>query len=186
MTKAQMESAVSELVERHMQGGVIMVELPAEEYFETSAASVVALTKRSFDGLYVSFKQPYKDSLAMLKKRGADSDKLFFIDTEAGQDGGKCIHIGGKISVDEFVRAINTALSKLKSSKKFIYIDSMAAITSRNPLSETMRLFEFLSRTVRKHDTPELLLVFNVTKESAAQDFIRNSVIKVDEVLSVA
>ncbi len=185
MAKAKMENAVSELVERHMQGGVIMMELPADEYFEASATSVVALTKRGFDGIYVSFRQPYKESLAMLKKRGADSAKLFFIDKMAGEDGGRCVHIAARIAVDEFVRAINTSLPNLKSSKKFIYIDSVAAITTRNSLSETMRLFEFLSRTVRKHDTPEMLLIFNVTRESAAQDFIRNTVIKVDEILNI-
>lgn len=185
MAKADMENAVSEAIERHMQGGVIMMELPTEEHSEANATYVVALTKRSFEGVYISFRQPYKNISSMLKQKGADIGKLVFIDSVPGHNGERCVHISGKIGVDELIGAINASLPSLKSSKKFIYIDSVGAIALHNQLSETMRLFEFLARTVRKHDTPDVLLIFNITKETARQDFITDSVIKVDEVVDI-
>jgi KaiC/GvpD/RAD55 family RecA-like ATPase len=185
MAKADMESAVSEAIDRHMQGGVIMLELPTQEYYEANAASVVALTRKSFEGIYVSLQQPYKNAYSMLKQKGADAGRVVFIDAVPGQEVSRCVHISGKIEVGELISAINDALPDLRSSKRFIFIDSMAAITSHNQLSETMRLFEFLARAVRKNDTPELLLIFNVTREDSREEFIRDSVIKVDEVVKV-
>jgi KaiC/GvpD/RAD55 family RecA-like ATPase len=185
MTKADSENRVSEAIERHMQGGVIMLQLPAEEHFESSAVSVRELTKRSFEGVYVSFRWPYKNISSMLEQKGADLRKILFVDAAPGDDAGRCVHISGSIGVDELIRAINTSLPRIKSAKKFIFIDSMSAIALRNPLSETMRFFEFLSRTVKRHDTPELLLIFNISKDGTARDFIRDSVIRVDETVEV-
>lgn len=185
MGKADIENAVSEAIERHMQGGVIMLQLPAEEYFESNAASVRELTRRNFEGVYVSFRWPYRNIASMLEQRGADAKRILFVDTAPGGNGGRCVHISEKIEVDELIKAINLSLPRIRSAKKFIFIDSVAAIALRNPLSETMRFFEFLSRTVKRHDTPEVLLIFNITRDGAARNFIRDSVIRVDETIEV-
>lgn len=185
MAKPGIENALSEAIERHMQGGVIMLQVPEEGYSESGAASMKELTRRSFEGVYVSFRQPHRNIASILERKGADTGKIFFVDAAPGGDGDRCVHISESIGIDELIGAINASLPRIKAAKRFIFIDSMSAIALRNPLSETMRFFEFLSRTVKRHDTPELLLVFNITGDGAAKAFIHDSVIRVDETVEI-
>ena len=178
-------------IKKHERGAVIMMELPADAYFDKNITSIKILTELDFDGIYISFQRPFKNLFSLFEKQGIDINKLLFIDiaTALGEHEQekhtRCVHISPNIDIDELVRAIYTSLPKLKGKKKFIFIDSLTTITLYKPLSETMRFSEFLVRSVKKHEVENVILVFNVAKDLAQKKFIKDIALRVDEVITV-
>lgn len=192
MTKGLI-SSLAVALKRHKEGAIIMVELPADSYFESSSDSVKLLTSKGFGGIYISFQRPFKNIASLLKQKGTNLDKLIFIDaaTSIGSIGGKsqqsgprCIHISPDIDVDELVRAIYTSLPKLKSKKKFVFLDSLTTIALYKPLSEILRFSEFLVRMVKKQEVESV--IFNVAKDLAQKKFIRDIGMHADEVIIIS
>ncbi|MBI5355108.1 MAG: hypothetical protein HZB68_01490 [Candidatus Aenigmarchaeota archaeon] len=165
---------------------VIMMELPADRYLEAGSASVKVLIDLGYRGVYVSFQRPCSNISSILSRNGIDTKKLVFIDAASPlaeeKKTGNCVYISERVEVDELVRAVYTSLGKLEG-KKFIYIDSISTIALYKPLSETMRLSEFLVSTVRKENCT---LVFNVAKDLAQKKFVRDIALKADAVIGVA
>jgi len=179
-------------LEREKKGIVIMMELPTESYFHVNLTSIKYLTSKGFEGIYISFQRPFKNVSSLFSRQGIDMNKILFIDVasalsgEREEENPRCIHISQTIDIDELVRAIYTSLPRLKSRKRFIFIDSLTTITLYKPLSEIMRFSEFLIRTVKKSEKENTILIFNVVKDLAQKKFIRDIALRVDEVISVA
>lgn len=178
-------------IKKHETGAVIMMELPTDNYFELNTESVMSLTSINYNGIYISFQRPFKNITSLLKQKGIDMNKLLFIDVatafaeEVQEKNPMCFHVSSTIDVDELVRAIYTLLTKLKSGKCFIFMDSLTTITLYKPLSEIMRLSEFLIRTVKDHKTHNVILILNVAKDLTQKKFIKDIAFHVDEVISV-
>ncbi|KUO41480.1 MAG: hypothetical protein AVW06_01235 [Hadesarchaea archaeon DG-33-1] len=191
MVEEMIEKSLAEAVEKHREGVVIMIELPAEHYLEANSVIVKSLTSTGYDGTYISFQRPFKNLSSLLTQQGIDINKLLFIDAasafaeEIQEKNPRCIHISPAVDIDELVRAIYTSLPELKSEKRFIFIDSLTTIALYKPLSETMRFCEFLIKTVRKRGVQKIILIFNVAKDLAQKKFIRDIALRVDQVISV-
>jgi len=189
MVKETIKKSLDEVIKRHRRGTVIMMELPTENYFEANSASVKLLTSKGFEGIYISFQRPFRNISSLLTQQGININKILFVDVatafgrEMQEKNPRCIHISSSIDIDELVRAIYISLPKLKSKKRFIFIDSLTTIALYKPLSETMRFSEFLIRTVKKHKIEDVILIFNVAKDLAQKKFIRDVAIHVDEVI---
>ncbi len=106
---------------------------------------------------------------------------------EKGKKTGLCVPVSSKMDVDEIVRAIYTSLAALKSRKRFVFIDSITTIALYQPLSETLRFSEFLVRTVRQREggVSTSTIVFNVARDLAQKQFIRDVALRADEVIAV-
>jgi KaiC/GvpD/RAD55 family RecA-like ATPase len=191
MTKESGNVSLEQVIQENKQGIVIMMELPADTYFEANSNTIKLLINRGFEGIYISFQRPFKNISSFFEADGIDIDKLFFIDAAAALSGEHqhedmhCVHISQKIDIDELVKAICISLPKLKSKKRFVFIDSLTTITLYKPLSETIRFSEFLVRTVRKDEAENITLIFNVAKDLAQKRFIRDVAFRVDQVISV-
>lgn len=191
MVEELANKSLEQVIQEGNQGAIIMMELPADAYFDANSDTIKLLTDEGFEGIYISFQRPFKNISSFLGEKGIDVDKLLFIDAAASLSGEQqyddmhCIHISQAIDIDELVKAIYTSLPKLKSKKRFVFIDSLTTITLYKPLSETMRFSEFLVRTVRKDETENITLIFNVAKDLAQKRFIRDVAFQVDQVISV-
>ena len=191
IVKETIKKYLGKAIKKYKYGAVIMMELPVEAYFEANAASVKLLTGKGFEGIYVSFHRPFKNISSLLIQQGINTNKLLFVDVATAfaektqEKNQRCVHISPAIDIDDLVRAIYTSLPRLKSKKKFVFIDSLTTIALYKPLSETMRFSEFLMRTVRKHETQNISLVFNVAKDLAQKKFIKDIALHVDEVISI-
>ncbi len=191
MDKAAMGDRLEKAARDAAEGGIIMMELPAESYFEANVVSVKTLTEAGYSGVYVSFQRPFGNVLALLKQGGVDTKNIIFVDAatalsdEEHEKHAACVHISKDFGIDELVRAIYTSLGRLKGAKRFIFIDSLTTITLHKPLSETMRLFEFLVRTAKEH-RDGTLLVLNVAGELAQKRFIEDVAVHADTVIEVA
>ena len=176
---------------KHKGGCVVMIELPAEKYFESSSASVKLLTNKGFEGVYISFQRPFQNISSLFKQQRINLDKLFFIDIatafseEVHEKNPRNIHISPAIDIDELVRAIYTSLPKLNGKRKFIFIDSLTTISLYKPLSEVMRFSEFLIRLVKKQEIEDAILIFNVAKDLTQKKFIKDIAFHVDEVVAI-
>ena len=164
------------VLEQYLQkGGAVLFELPEEGYLEGNIASLDALTRKGFSGLYISLERPFSEVQSRLKRKGVDMGRVLFVDAfmqEHGSDTENgCVHIPATIAIDELVRAINRSLPKLKSRRRFILIDSGPALSLGKPLSEIERFWEFLARTMRKREFEDMLVVLNVPEGVERQSF---------------
>ncbi len=191
MVEELVGKSLSEAIEKHKHGAVIMMELSEEAYFRANLASIKFLTDNGFEGVYISFHRPFRNLSSLLANQGVDINRLLFIDVatafgmETQDRDPKCVSISSKIDIDELVRATYTSVPRLKGNKKFIFIDSLTTITLYKPLSETMRFSEFLLRTVRKNRAENITVILNVAKDLAQRKFIRDIALDVDEVISI-
>lgn len=185
---ANIKQRLEGAIKKHQKGAVIMMELPAEGYFEAGSAAVKFLTGKSFGGVYVSFQRPFNNVISLLKDEGVNVNKMLFIDMATMLSGEKlvddprCIHLSSDVNIDDLVRAIYSSLDRIKSDKKFIFIDSLTTIALYKPLSETMRFSEFLMREVKKRSN---LLIFNIAQDLKQKRFIKDIALEVDEVVSL-
>ena len=191
MLKDETKKSLEQTIQSDRQGVIIMMELPTNAYFEVSSSTIKLLTNNGFQGVYISFQRPFKNVSSLFEADGIDVDKLLFIDAATALSGEQqhedmqCMHVSQALDIDELVKAIYTSLPKLKSQKKFIFIDSLTTIALYKPLSETMRFSEFLMGTVSKKNEENVMLIFNVAKDLAQKKFIRDVAFRVDQVISV-
>jgi archaellum biogenesis ATPase FlaH len=186
--RPQKQTVTLESALKDPKKAVIMLESPTNAYFDANANNVKTLIQNGFEGVYISSQRPFKNVFSLFEEKGIDTSKVLIIDTISACEGasGKktdCIPISEKKMVDETVRAIYTELSKLKSRKVFIFIDSLTTMALYQPLSEVMRFCEFLMGTVTKQDAKRAVLVFGVAKELAQKKFIQDIALRVDETI---
>ena len=191
MLKNQTKKSIEQAIQMDKHGIIIMIELPINAYFETNSSTIKLLTDQGFQGIYISFQRPFQNISSFFESEGIDTSTLLFIDAATALSGEKqhedprCVHVSQELDIDELVKAIYLSLPKLKSQKKFIFIDSLTTISLYKPLSQIMRFSEFLMRTVRKENEENVILIFNVAKDLAQKKFIREVAFHVDQVISV-
>ena len=192
MLKDQTINSIEQaIMQSYRRGVIIMIEPPTDAYFEVNSSTIKLLTSKGFHGIYISFQRPFKNVSSLFKTKGIDVSELLFIDAATAFSGEQqhedmhCIHVSQALDIDELVKAIYTSMPKLKSQKKFIFIDSLTTIALYKPFSEIMRFSEFLVGTVRKVDEGNIILIFNVAKDLAQKKFIRDVAFRVDHVITV-
>jgi KaiC/GvpD/RAD55 family RecA-like ATPase len=191
MLKDETKKSIEQAIQMDKHGVIIMIELPINAYFEMNSSTIKLLTNQGFQGIYISFQRPFKNISSFFESEGIDTNKLLFIDAatalcgEQQYEDTRCVHVSPELDIDELVKAIYLSLPKLKSQKKFIFIDSLTTISLYKPLSQIMRFSEFLMRTVRKENEENVILIFNVAKDLTQKKFIRDVAFHVDQVISV-
>jgi len=174
------ENELETALARHDKGAVIMLELPAENYFEANASSVKFLTTNGYEGVYVSFNRPFKNISSLLEWHGIDINRLFIVDGaiafsgETQEKNPRCINISSKVDIDEMVQVICASLSKLKSEKKFVFVDSLTTMGLYKPLSDMKKFSEFLVRAVKKHKIGNVTFLFNIAEDPSQKRFIKD------------
>jgi KaiC/GvpD/RAD55 family RecA-like ATPase len=177
-------------VNAHKDGAMMLVNHSSQDYLESTARAIKALTDGGYCGVYISFQRPYSNIYKYLKSYGADVDKIAFIDAATSLANEKevkadnCIHISADLNIDELVRAVYTSVEKLSGKNKFIYMDSLSTITLYKPLSEVMRFSEFMERIVQKHEIQ--LAAFGVAEDFSNKKFVKDIALRADEVIAAS
>lgn len=181
---------IGEYISKQKDKWVFMQEIPEERYFDVSAETIKVLTNGfGYSGIYISLHRPYDSLVSSLKEKGVDTSKLVFIDAASsqaetsGKETEKCIYISKELKVDELTRAIYTLLPKINGEKKFLFLDSITTLTLYQPLSETLRFAEFLSRSLTNKEVNGVIV--NVAKNLAQKKFIQDIMLNVDEVIEI-
>lgn len=179
------------VLNKNKRGIVVMSELPSENYFGYIAACMKKMVEEGYGGIYVSFQRPFSNVKKLFDQFQVDMRNLLFIDVASAfaqdeqSNEEQVMHISEEIDINELVRAIYLALPKVRAKQKFIYIDSLSTISLHKPLSETLRLSEFLIRTTKEPsgDDETIFLVFNVSADLSQKKFIQDIALRVDEVV---
>ncbi len=186
-TKGSIAKLIQNKISRKKR--VFMFEIPEEKYFDINTDVVKTLVNMGFNGIYISVHRPYISLVKTLKERGVKTDNLIFIDAASsatennGINSEQCKYISKELKVDELTRAIYTSIPVLGSKKKFVFLDSLTTLTLYQPLSETMRFAEFLTRTLKKSEFQ--CVIVNVAKGLSQRKFIQDIVLHVDEVIEI-
>lgn len=188
--KTDVTKLIEERIAKQTGKWTFMFEVPEEKYFDVNLETVkILVNNKNYSGLYISLHRPYKNLVSLLKGRGIDTDKLLFIDAASSQaavkekDTKKCTYISKDLNIDELVKAIYRMTPNIKGEEKFLFLDSITTLTLYQPLSETLRFAEFLSRTLTKKEVNGVIV--NVAKDLAQKKFIQDIVMNVDEVIRI-
>lgn len=170
---------------------IFMTEIQEETYIESITDLLKDLIDDGYTGVFVSFQRPYQDLHRQFDEAGIDASAFHIVDAATmieqdnppeSDDG--VTYLGDDRKIDELARTIYSSVQEQDQAKRFIIIDSLTTISLYNPLSETMRLAEFLITTLEV-EADETILVFNVAKDQRDREFIRDIAFKVDEVIAL-
>ncbi|MDD5171739.1 MAG: hypothetical protein PHF60_01760 [Candidatus ainarchaeum sp.] len=172
-------------MKRHEKGAVIALEIPSDIRVKANATSMELLARMNYGGVYISFQMPFDTVLSDLKKRGASTDKLVFLTCDEKKKGdSRCILVPNGCGISELVRAIGGSVQKLKTAKKFIFIDSMSAFSASKQLADTLKLAEYLNRLVKEREINVAILSFD-SKDLVHKKFIEDIAIHADEIIKL-
>ena len=191
LTPHEFYKALNQAIEQYENEGVILLEIPAENYIHTNIDSMKSMVKNGFEGIYISFQRPFSNLSSLLKQQGVDLNKLFIIDCatafagEKPYDNPRCISMSQDFEADEMVRTIRSTLSKLEGKNKFIFVDSLTTLAIHESVFETSRFIDLLIDSIKDNYSESISFVFNVAKDLKQKVFIDNLMGYVDESISL-
>jgi len=172
-------------LKRHDKGAVIALEIPYDIRLKANATSMELLSGMNYGGIYISFQTPFEAVLTDLTRHGLSIDKLVFLTCDEKSRGDpRCVLVPNRCGIDELIRAISTGIQRLKTSKKFIFIDSITTFSASKHLAETLKFSEYLRRLVKEREIDVAILTFD-SKDASLKKFIEDIAIHADEVLKL-
>jgi hypothetical protein len=181
------EKAFNKTILQNETGNIVLLEIPAEKYIETNINSVKSMINHGFEGIYLSFQRPYNNLSSILKNNDVDLTKLFIIECATSFCGEKpCGNPGWtglsqNFEVEETINAILTNLSKLKSDKKFVFIDSLTTLALHESFFDTSRFTNALIESIKDNDFDNITIIFNVAKNLEQKNLIENFMVNSDD-----
>ncbi|MFH0885438.1 MAG: hypothetical protein V1861_07050 [Candidatus Micrarchaeota archaeon] len=170
-------------MKRHEKGAVIAIEIPPAAHLKANAASVSLIMGMGYSGIYLTFHVPFEDILSDLKSQGADMDKIIFVTCDAKKSGeSRCVIVPKGCNVNDIIVAVGVALPKLKSAKKFIFVDSLTTLSASRQLAEALKFSEFLKRLIKEREVDMVILAFD-SNDAVHMKFIEDTAIHVDEIV---
>lgn len=151
---------VTELLEKKFQklgqGWLTLLQIPAEVSLNVNVEAIKSLQKLGYEGVYVSLSKDYMELSKILREKGVDVDRLLFIDGIsqlygiARIDSPNVVYVDGPLSIDKIAENVNTFVLKMKSDKKFVFLDSITTILLYNSLERTLQFSNFLMESLKK------------------------------------
>ena len=162
---------LNQFVKDHEDGSFVLLESPAESYFDANIQSVDYLLNEGFEGVYVSFQRPFDNVANTFIKQGIDLNKILIIDcataliSEKKKKDPRCVNIRSDIEIDELVEVIHRSLQELEGCKKFVFVDSLSTIALYKSFSEVLKLPKSLLETLKDSNNQNVSLFFNIAAE---------------------
>ena len=181
-----LSSTLASSISPSKNGWAVMLEIPEDNYFELNLETVGTIVKMGYSCVYVSMHRPYANLQAGLSKTGVPKEKVWVVDAAssiAGVESAQknCTYLATPLSIDDLTRAIFQAAPRLSGEKKCLFLDSVTTLAVYQPLSETLRFAEFISRILRKEEVNGILV--NVANGLAQKKFIQDIAPSFDKVI---
>ncbi|OYT55197.1 MAG: hypothetical protein B6U72_00150 [Candidatus Altiarchaeales archaeon ex4484_2] len=188
------ETNVTELLKeelgRREENYVAILQVPEEKYLQVNLETIKTLVEEfGYSGLYITIQRPHTNLMKLFRKQGINADKVCFIDAassaaeETGEETENCTYVPKELNINDLTRATYRMLPDIKGEKKFLFLDSITTLMLYQPLSETLRFAEFLTRTLRKTDLSAIIM--NVGSEFSKENFIKDIVFQCDEIIEI-
>ena len=162
---------LNQFVKDHEDGSFVLLESPAESYFEYNIQSVDYLLNEGFEGVYVSFQRPFNNVASSFTQKGIDLNKILIIDgatafvSEEQKENPRCVNISSDMDIYELVKVIYNSLQELEGSKKFVFVDSLSTIALYKTFSEALKFPKCLLESVKDNSNENVTLFFNIAEE---------------------
>jgi hypothetical protein len=160
-------------------GYVILSEHPANTYFIELAGGLKNMLSRGYEGVYINSQRPFNNLTSMLKRYRVSTKKLVFVDMTTSLEKGKyaknqrIIAVKPSIGFEHLSIAVQESMLKLKSKKKFVFLDSVTTLQLYESISNSVlyRFYEFLMRIAR---TNKDILILNISQGMADKPVMRD------------
>lgn len=162
---------LNQFVKDHKDGSYVLLESPAESYFDANIKSVDYLLNEGFQGVYVSFQRPFNNVANSFVKQGIDLNKILIIDcatafiSEKKKKDPRCVNVRSDIEMDELVEIIHRSLQQLGDCKKFVFVDSLSTIALYKSYSDVLKLPKNLLETLKQSSCENVTMFFNIAAE---------------------
>ena len=162
---------LNQFLKDHENGSFVLLESPAESYFDYNLQSIDFLLNEGFEGVYVSFQRPFKNVADNFIKQGIDLNKIFIVDgataciSEKQKENPRCVNISSDMEIDDLVKIIYNSLQELEGHKKFVFVDSLSTFALYKSFSEVLRLPKNLLETLKDSSCGNVTLFFNIAEE---------------------
>jgi len=162
---------LNQFVKDHENGSFVLLESPAESYFDYNIQSVNYLLNEGFQGVYVSFQRPFVNVASNFIAQGIDLNKILIIDcatafiSEKKKKDPRCVNVRSDIEVDELVEIISRSLKQLDGYKKFVFVDSLSTVALYKSYSEVLKLPKILLESVNENPCEKITMFFNIATE---------------------
>ena len=162
---------LNQFVKDHENGSFVLLESPAENYFESNLQSVDYLLNEGFEGVYVSFQRPFNNVAGSFIKQGIDLNKILIIDGATAfvsgeqKENPRCVNISSDIKIEDLVNVIYKSLQEFKGCKKFVFVDSLSTIALYKSFSDTLKFPKSLLETLKDSKCENVTLFFNMAQE---------------------
>ena len=168
-SREEMITSLNKTIKDYDGKTVVVLEIPAESYLETNAASVHSLLENGFKGVYLSFQRPYNNLCSLFGQHGINLDDILVVDAATAMCGGRCEKSSGCVDVPfetdvyGIADAVCSSLLNLKGEKRFVFVDSLSTVALHEPVSKVRSFSEFLIKRVRENEGCERVpFIFNV------------------------
>ena len=158
---------------------VILIISPEDIYDKTNITILKLLcNEEKLSGLYATFDRPYSSLFETLSNSGVDMSKLFFIDLVTKTKEGKtertenCLFISSPKNISDLGIAIDEAIHASKSRKKFLFVDSVSALTLYNSMGTAKKFEHFLTIRMRLGNLKGILISLNEGREKEIIPFL--------------
>lgn len=170
-------------ISKYEHGGTFLLELPSDNYFFANSVSVKCLTKKGYDGVYVSFQRPFENICGLFDKYEINNDNVVVIDCASSKE--TCVNISS-FDADKLCEKIVNSLKNLKSDKKFVFIDSLTTVALYKKESEIKKLAKTLVKMINSKYFDNLLILFNVSEELSSKRFVKDISSYADDIINVS
>ena len=171
------------------KGSVILLESPAEGYFEVNLESVRFLLDDGYEGVYMSFQRPFNNLVSNFERCGIDTNKLLIVDGATVFCGGalekdpRCVEVSDNMDFSDLVKAVYNSLLRLKGEKRFVFVDSLSTMALYKPVPEALKFCDALISDAKDERFEEVTFLFNVAKDLANTCYIDDIAMYADHYL---
>lgn len=140
----------------HMESGwLTLLQVPITRSPEINVFSIKTLHELGYEGIYITLNKPAVELYEVFRQYEIDLEKLHFIDCISQMYHSKLLpgnaqYVLGPLSIDAVTSSIFTVSGRIKSTKKFIYMDSISAVLLYNSLQRTIQFASFLATEIKK------------------------------------
>jgi KaiC/GvpD/RAD55 family RecA-like ATPase len=154
-----------------------LLQVPIERSMEVNIEAIKVLQFLGHDGVYITLSKDYLELSKIFVKNGIDMGRLAFIDGISQMyriekiEAPNVTYVDGPLSIDAIARSVSEIVPKMKSEKKFVFLDSITSVLLYNSLERTLDFSRFLNVTLKQINATGIVV-------SVAKGFANDSLLK--------
>jgi len=159
------------------QGWITLLQIPVDRSLEVNTEAIKTLQSLGYEGIYITLSKDYVEMSKVFQEKGIDMGKLAFIDGISQMygigkvDAPNVSYVEGPLSIDAITAEVAKMVPAMKSSKKFVFLDSITTVLLYNSLERTLHFSQFLTDSLKKMQV--VGIVVSVSKGFANDNLIK-------------